>query len=164
MNDFDVALNTVIPAKKPCYNGREWCIKRGGRGMEPTVLNQRYELKQRIGEGGMATVYEGVDLRLNRRVALKVLHRHYVHDPDFLARFRHEAQAAAILSHPNIVNVYDVDQDGDYHYIVMEYVDGVNLKTLINRHSRLLVATATGLSPVKGSRPVSISYRVTPRA
>ncbi|NJN67849.1 MAG: protein kinase [Chloroflexaceae bacterium] len=127
--------------------------------MEQTVLNQRYELKQRIGEGGMATVYQGFDLRLNRRVAIKVLHRHYVHDPDFLARFRHEAQAAAILSHPNIVNVYDVDQDGDHHYIVMEYVDGVNLKMLINRHSRLLVATTVAVGE-EVARGLEAAHRV----
>src|SRR6185436_9594561 len=101
--------------------------------MQQKILNNRYELEQKIGEGGMARVYRGRDLRLNRYVAIKVLHGQYANDPGFLKRFQHEAQAAANLSHPNIVDVYDVGQDGDNHYIVMEYVDGKDLKALIYR-------------------------------
>src|SRR5574339_1321291 len=92
--------------------------------MQQKILNNRYELEQKIGEGGMARVYRGRDLRLNRRIAVKVLHSHYASDPGFLQRFHHEAQAAANLLHSNIVDVYDVGLDGDAHYIVMEYVDG----------------------------------------
>jgi serine/threonine-protein kinase len=113
---------------------------------EELILNNRYALEQKIGEGGMATVYRGRDMRLSRRVAVKILHRHYVSDADFLRRFQHEAQAAATLNHPNVVSVYDVGQDGDNHYIVMEYVDGVNLKTLINRDAPLQVAHAVAIA------------------
>lgn len=114
--------------------------------MEQIVLNGRYALEQKIGEGGMAAVYRARDVRLNRRVAVKILHQHYANDPDFLKRFQHEAQAAAIFNHPNVVNVYDVGQDGSHHYIVMEYVDGINLKTLINREGPLLVANAVHIA------------------
>ncbi len=99
--------------------------------MQQKILNNRYELEQKIGEGGMARVYRGRDLRLNRRVAVKVLHNHYASDVGFLRRFHHEAQAAASLRHSNIVDVYDVGQDGDIHYIVMEHVDGSDLKNAI---------------------------------
>ncbi|MEN9933840.1 MAG: hypothetical protein RLZZ387_419 [Chloroflexota bacterium] len=101
--------------------------------MQQKVLNNRYELEQKIGEGGMARVYRGRDLRLNRRVAVKVLHPHHASDVGFLQRFHHEAQAAANLHHPAIVDVYDVGQDDGIHYIVMEYVDGSDLKSLIRR-------------------------------
>lgn len=114
--------------------------------MQQMLLDSRYELEQKIGEGGMATVYLGRDRRLNRPVAIKALHSHYARDPDFLNRFRHEAQAAAILNHPNIVNVYDVGQDGDIHYIVMEYVQGHDLKKLINREAPLPIAQAVTIT------------------
>lgn len=114
--------------------------------MQQTLLNGRYQIEYKIGEGGMATVYVGRDIRLNRRVAIKVLHSHYSNDPEFLSRFQHEAQAAAGLSHPNVVNVYDVGQDSNIHYIVMEYVDGINLKTLINREGPLSVEQALSIA------------------
>ncbi len=114
--------------------------------MQQTILDGRYELERLIGEGGMARVYAGRDLRLNRRVAIKIPHRHYLSDPEFLSRFRHEAQAAAMLSHPNIVDVYDVGQDGDVHYLVMEYVEGTNLKTIITREAPLPIARAVDLA------------------
>lgn len=107
-----------------------------------TILSNRYEILEKIGEGGMAVVYRGRDHRLNRPVAIKVLHSHYARDPQFLARFQHEAEAAAILNHPNIVRVYDVGQDGGTHYIVMEYVDGENLKALIHREAPMEIARA----------------------
>jgi serine/threonine-protein kinase len=110
--------------------------------MQQKVLDGRYELERKIGEGGMARVYIGRDLRLNRRVAVKIPHPHIIADGDFLSRFRHEAQAAAMLTHPNLVDVYDVGQDGDIHYIVMEYVEGTDLKTLINREAPLPIARA----------------------
>ncbi len=114
--------------------------------MQPQILNGRYELESKLGEGGMATVYLGRDLRLNRQVALKVLLSQFASDPDFLGRFQHEAEAVATLNHPNIVRVYDVGQDGDLHYIVMEYVEGGNLKVLINRQAPLPIAQAVTLT------------------
>src|SRR5215217_930474 len=110
--------------------------------MQQKILNDRYELEQRIGEGGMARVYRGRDLRLNRQVAIKVLHSHFASDANFLQRFHHEAQAAANLRHPNIVDVYDVGQDADVHYIVMEYVPGSDLKALLMRNGALPIEQA----------------------
>ncbi|NTV64113.1 MAG: serine/threonine protein kinase [Oscillochloris sp.] len=114
--------------------------------MQQKVLDGRYELERKIGEGGMARVFLGRDLRLNRRIAIKIPHRHISGDADFLNRFRHEAQAAAILTHPNIVDVYDVGRDGETHYIVMEYVEGTDLKTLINREGPLTAARAVQIA------------------
>jgi eukaryotic-like serine/threonine-protein kinase len=94
-------------------------------------LGNRYEVIERLGGGGMAVVYRGIDTLLNRNVSIKVLRSQYVGDEEFVRRFRREAQAAASLSHPNIVNIYDVGQDEDIHYIVMEYVDGCTLKERI---------------------------------
>jgi eukaryotic-like serine/threonine-protein kinase len=110
--------------------------------MQQKILNNRYELERKIGEGGMARVYVGRDMRLNRPVAIKIPHQQHTLDADFLNRFFHEAQAAAILQHPNIVDVYDVGQDGDIHYIVMEYVEGIDLKRLINRDAPLPISQA----------------------
>ena len=108
--------------------------------MQQKLLNNRYELDRKIGEGGMARVYRGRDLRLNRSVAVKVLHSQYANDTSFLPRFQHEAQAAANLHHPNIVDIYDVGQDQDIHYIVMEYIDGNDLKQEILRRGALPIA------------------------
>lgn len=107
--------------------------------MEPVLLNNRYRLLELIGSGGMAIVYKGVDTLLERRVAVKMLREGFASDPAFLARFQREARAAANLDHPNIVTVYDVGQDGDRHYIVMEYVDGQDLKSLIRQKGHLSV-------------------------
>lgn len=92
------------------------------------VIGNRYEIVETIGKGGMAIVYKAKCLKLNRYVALKVLRPEFREDKDFITRFKAEAQSAASLSHPNIVSVYDVGQDGDLNYIVMEYVEGVTLK------------------------------------
>lgn len=107
--------------------------------MESVVLNNRYRLLELIGSGGMAVVYRGRDMLLERQVAVKVLREGFAGDPAFLARFQREARAAANLEHPNIVTVHDVGQDGDRHYMVMEYVDGHDLKTLIRQNVRLSV-------------------------
>jgi len=107
--------------------------------MEPVMLNDRYRLLELIGSGGMAVVYRGVDTLLQRQVAVKVLREAFAGDPAFLARFQREARAAAALDDSNIVTVYDVGQDGDRHYIVMEYVDGQDLKTLIRQKGRLSI-------------------------
>jgi serine/threonine-protein kinase len=132
--------------------------KRKG-SMQQQILNNRYRLDQQVGEGGMAIVYQGYDLRLNRRVAVKILHSQFSNDPDFLSRFNHEALAAANLNHPNVVNVYDVGQDGDRHYIVMQYVDGINLKTRINREAPLMVAHAVTIAEAI-ARGLEAAHRV----
>jgi tRNA A-37 threonylcarbamoyl transferase component Bud32 len=98
---------------------------------ESVLLNNRYRLMSIIGEGGMATVYRAQDIMLGRMVAVKVLSERRAEDEAFLARFYREAQAAANLDHPNIVSVYDIGRDGSRHYIVMEYVEGRDLKELI---------------------------------
>jgi eukaryotic-like serine/threonine-protein kinase len=103
----------------------------------PPVLLGRYEVGRLLGAGGMAEVYEGLDRLLARRVAIKVLLAQYAHDPAFLARFRREAQAAASLSHPNIVGVYDTGSEDDTWFIVMEYVDGRTLKDIIRAEGPL---------------------------
>jgi len=94
-------------------------------------LAGRYEIISRIGGGGMALVYKAHDLLLNRNVAVKVLRQQFVHDEEFIRRFRREAQSAAALSHPNVVSIYDVGEEEDTHYIVMEYVEGSNLNEII---------------------------------
>ncbi len=106
------------------------------------LLGDRYEVQQRIGGGGMAIVYKAQDRLLNRPVAVKVLRAQFGQDEDFIHRFRREAQSAARLSHPNIVNVYDVGEEDDTYYIVMEYVDGVTLKQLISEKGPLDVREA----------------------
>ena len=110
--------------------------------MEDVKLNQRYHLLTCIGSGGMAMVYKGIDVLLERKVAVKVLRQRFASDPEFLERFQREARAAANLDHPGIVTVFDVGMDGDRHYIVMEFVDGQDLKTLIRQRGHLTVAEA----------------------
>ncbi len=106
------------------------------------ILDQRYELEELIGGGGMADVYRAKDLLLNRPVAVKILHEQFKQDKEFIEKFQREAQAAARLSHPNIVNIYDVGvADGD-HYIVMEYVPGRTLKDKIRQEGHLPVSEA----------------------
>ncbi|AFK86732.1 MULTISPECIES: Stk1 family PASTA domain-containing Ser/Thr kinase [Thermoanaerobacterium] len=95
------------------------------------MLGNRYEILEKIGEGGMAKVYKAKCHLLNRIVAIKVLRSEFVSDEEFVRRFKRESQAAASLSHPNIVSIYDVGQEGDIYYIVMEYVNGKTLKQLI---------------------------------
>ncbi|HZK55398.1 MAG TPA: Stk1 family PASTA domain-containing Ser/Thr kinase [Desulfosporosinus sp.] len=101
------------------------------------IFGGRYEVIDRIGAGGMAIVYKAKDLLLNRVVTIKVLREQFVSDEDFIRRFRREAQSAASLSHPNIVSVYDVGKEGDMEYIVMEYVEGRNLKEIIREYAPL---------------------------
>ncbi len=108
----------------------------------PIILDQRYRLTERIGEGGMAEVYRGTDLRLGREVAVKILRPQYASDQKFLERFLQEARAMASFSHPNIVNVYDVGREGRRYYIVMEYVPGTDLRHLIRKRAPLSVQEA----------------------
>ncbi|MBD2871447.1 Stk1 family PASTA domain-containing Ser/Thr kinase [Paenibacillus arenilitoris] len=100
-------------------------------------LGGRYEILTRIGGGGMALVYKAHDVLLNRNVAVKVLRQQFVNDEEFIRRFRREAQSAAALSHPNVVSIYDVGQEDDTHYIVMEYVEGHNLNEIIQERAPL---------------------------
>lgn len=95
------------------------------------LLNKRYKLLNPIGQGGMAVVFKAQDLSLGRLVAVKVLRENLTSDPEFLARFQQEARAAANLAHPNIVTVHDFGRDGGRYYIVMEYIEGKDLKSLI---------------------------------
>ena len=101
------------------------------------VLGKRYAVLSKIGAGGMADVYKGRDQMLNRYVAIKVLKKQYKEDENFVRKFRSEAQAAAGLMHPNIVNVYDVGEDRGLNYMVMELVEGITLKEYIERKGRL---------------------------
>ncbi len=101
------------------------------------LLGNRYEVLEQLGGGGMALVWKGKDTLLNRLVTIKVLRPEYASDEDFVRRFRREAQAVASLSHPNIVSIYDVGQENDSHYLVMEYVEGESLKSLIRREAPL---------------------------
>lgn len=101
------------------------------------ILARRYELQELIGGGGMADVYKAQDKLLDRAVAVKILHQQYANDAEFVEKFRREATAAAKLAHPNIVNIYDVGEDGGSQYIVMEYVSGPTLKEVIQQKGRL---------------------------
>ncbi len=114
--------------------------------MGETVLGNRYEIIRKVGDGGMAFVYEAKDRLLNRTVAVKVLRPEFVDDEEFLGKFKREAEAVASLSHPNIVNVYDVGEDGKVHYIVMEFIDGQNLKDIIKNEGTLDEYTALDIT------------------
>lgn len=102
-----------------------------------TILNSRYELIEKIGEGGMAKVYKAKDNLLNRFVAVKILKKEFSDDSDFVDKFKREAAAAASLSDNNIVNIYDVGSEGSINYIVMEYIKGKTLKQIVNENGSL---------------------------
>lgn len=109
-------------------------------------LGGRYEILSRVGGGGMALVYKAHDVLLNRNVAVKVLRQQFVHDEEFIRRFRREAQSAAALSHPNVVSIYDVGQEDDTHYIVMEYIEGKNLNEIIQERAPLQAEEAVRIA------------------
>ena len=109
-------------------------------------INDRYEIIDKVGSGGMANVYKAKCHRLNRYVAIKVLKSEFSSDTNFIKKFRAEAQSVAGLSHPNIVSVYDVGDDDGLHYIVMELVEGITLKRFIERKQRLDVKEAVGIA------------------
>jgi beta-lactam-binding protein with PASTA domain/tRNA A-37 threonylcarbamoyl transferase component Bud32 len=101
------------------------------------LIDGRYQVTSRIARGGMATVYLATDLRLERRVAVKIMHGHLADDSAFKARFVQEARSAARLAHPNVVNVYDQGQDSDMAYMVMEYLPGITLRDLLKDYGKL---------------------------
>ena len=101
------------------------------------VIGKRYKILFLIGQGGMADVYLAQDLILSREVAIKILRQSWANDPMTLGRFQREASAASKLSHPNVVDIYDVGEADGYHYIVMEYIRGRTLKQLINQRGAL---------------------------
>ena len=101
------------------------------------LIDGRYQVRSRIARGGMATVYLATDLRLERRVAVKVMHGHLADDSQFKQRFIQEARSAARLAHPNVVNVFDQGQDSDSAYLVMEYLPGITLRDLLEEYGSL---------------------------
>jgi beta-lactam-binding protein with PASTA domain/tRNA A-37 threonylcarbamoyl transferase component Bud32 len=101
------------------------------------LIDGRYQVRSRIARGGMATVYLATDLRLERRVAIKIMHGHLADDNTFKTRFVQEARSAARLAHPNVVNVFDQGQDADMAYLVMEYLPGITLRELLKDYKRL---------------------------
>lgn len=111
-----------------------------------TILGDRYEIIEVIGSGGMADVYKAKCHKLNRYVAIKVLRHEYATDQSFVSKFRAEAQAAAGLMHPNIVNVYDVGEENGLYYFVMELVEGITLKHYIEKKIRLTVKEAVSIA------------------
>lgn len=110
------------------------------------MIGDRYEILERIGMGGMSDVYKAKDHKLNRHVAVKVLKQEFSENTNFVSKFRVEAQAAASLMHPNIVNVYDVGEDNGIYYIVMELVEGITLKKYIEKKARLSVREAVSIA------------------
>jgi beta-lactam-binding protein with PASTA domain/tRNA A-37 threonylcarbamoyl transferase component Bud32 len=109
------------------------------------LVDGRYEVTARIARGGMATVYRALDRRLDRHVAIKIMHPHLAEGSDVVARFRREARAAARLTHPGIVGVYDQGSDGETAYLTLEYVDGPNLRTLLRERGPLPLGDALDL-------------------
>ena len=122
------------------------------------VLAERYELEELVGTGGMSSVFRAHDTLLDRKVALKVLHQQYSDDAEYVERFRREARAVAALSHPNIVTVIDRGEHGGRQFIVFEYVDGENLKRLIERHGPLPVEQALQVA-MQIARGLSFAHR-----
>ena len=112
-----------------------------------TILNDRYEILNTVGTGGMADVYRARDNMLQRSVAVKVLKEEYSTDAGFVAKFRREAQAAGGFSHPNIVSVYDVSKSDGMEYIVMELIDGITLKQYMDQRSPLSWRETLHFSP-----------------
>jgi serine/threonine-protein kinase len=122
------------------------------------VLSDRYELEELVGTGGMSSVFRAHDRLLDRKVALKILHQQYTDDAEYVERFRREARAVAALSHPNIVTVIDRGEHENKQFIVFEYVDGENLKALIERRGPAPVTTALELA-MQVARGLSFAHQ-----
>ena len=110
------------------------------------IVGDRYEIVSKVGSGGMADVYKAKDHKLNRFVAMKVMKPEFSSDTNFISKFQREAQAAAGLAHPNVVNVFDVGEDQGVNYIVMELVEGITLKEYISKKGKLTVKEATSIA------------------
>jgi len=110
------------------------------------LLNDRYKIKEKRGSGGMALVYEAQDILLDRKVAIKMLRPEFVSDEDFINKFRHEAKAVARITHPNVVSIYDIVESEDSLYLVMEYIEGKDLKSLIKDRGQLSVVEALDIA------------------
>ena len=109
-------------------------------------IGDRYEIEERVGAGGMSDVYKAMDHTLGRHVAIKVLKDEFSQDVNFVTKFRTEASSAAGLEHPNIVNIYDVGSQSDFHYIVMELIEGITLKTYIEKKGQLTFKEAASIA------------------
>ena len=120
-----------------------------------TIINDRYQIHQRVGRGGMADVFSARDLLLNRQVAIKILFPEFAVDPNFVERFRREAQAAANLTHPNIVSVYDWGKLSGTYFIAMEYVDGRTLAEILKANRQL---TAKQASEIASEVAAALNY------
>ena len=105
--------------------------------MEGKILHNRYKILRPVGVGGMAEVYLAQDMLLDREVAVKILRAQFINDKSLLEQFRREAQSAARLIHPSIVNIFDVCGENSTYFIVMEYVDGETLKNMLDRQGPL---------------------------
>src|SRR5690606_15473772 len=105
----------------------------------------KYELLERVGQGGMAFVYRAYQPTIDRHVAVKVLHSHLAEDATFLERFRREAKGLGSLRHPHIVSIIDFDSDGGWYYMVMDYIEGETLQAVLERRGALPVAQAVRL-------------------
>src|SRR6201989_2079207 len=128
------------------------------------IVDNRYKVLSRLGAGGMADVFLAEDQQLGRKVALKLLHRRFAADPDFVERFRREAQAAAGLQHPNVVSVYDRGNFEDTYYIAMEYLPGRSLKQLIRQEAplepiRAIDITIQILKPARSAHRRGVIHR-----
>ena len=128
------------------------------------LLGNRYELIEKIGSGGMAHVYKAKCHRLNRFVAVKILKSEHTTNADFIKKFNDEAKSAASLTHPNIVSVYDVGCENDIHFIVMEYIDGITLKELIEKKRTLkwkdaMIITKQIVSAIEAAHKLHIVHR-----
>ena len=121
--------------------------------MSTTLISDRYQLGDRLGSGGMSSVYRATDRVLERTVAVKILAEHLSDDEKFVARFRREALAVAKLIHQNVVQVYDTGVDHDRHYIVMEYVEGRSGAQLLQSRGRRPGLRRARVRPPPGNRP-----------
>src|SRR5579862_8202469 len=132
----------------PPFSSQALGVGHGGTlpAMVGELLADRYEVEELVGTGGMSSVYRAHDRLLDRKVALKVMHQQFVDDPEYVERFRREARSVASLSHPNVVTVIDRGEHAGRQYIVFEYVDGENLKQMIQRRGPAPVAMALELA------------------